>query len=91
MTYTLLLTGCINPKGKIASKSSNELILSSRMKQYQRALNYYLLESHFEVIVFCDNSNFSHSFISEFQKIAEEKGKILEYITYDGNQKSAQY
>lgn len=91
MIKMLLLTGCIHPKGSILSKVSWELELSKRITQYERAIRYYIQESPFQTIVFCDNSDFHHVFIEEMSHLAREKGKIFEYITYDGNKKSSVY
>jgi hypothetical protein len=53
----LLLTSTITPNVSIKNKSSQELDVNSRVKDYLRALVYYITQSDFDAIVFCDNSN----------------------------------
>lgn len=85
MTNTLLLTGTITPSSKIENKSTNDLNIENRKKDYIRALLYYITQSHFENIVFCENSNTDIEEFKSIKNIAKKFNKNLEILTFSWN------
>jgi len=83
MKNIALLTGTINPKlfGTPNTKLINE---KERLKQYRDAITQYLEKSNFDIIIFCENSNYKYNY-SELKKIASKNKKILEIIKFIGN------
>ena len=73
----ILLTACINPKGMHSTKLQN---VDVRMKQYKKALLYYLENTEFKIVL-VENT------LTDFQFDFEEyihSGR-LEYLTFAGN------
>lgn len=58
---TLLLTGTIAPKSGALVKTGKDVDPDFRKKQYVRAILFYLTQTPFEKVVFCENSNFDFS------------------------------
>ena len=55
MSNALMLTGTINP----AAYNNTNVVLTDaeeRLKQYERAIAYYIKETKFEKIIFVENS-----------------------------------
>lgn len=78
----LLITGCIAPD---SSQKYLELKdIDERLKQYIDSIMFYIQESNFQKIVFCENSNTKFD-ISEICKAAKIKNKIFEFISFQGN------
>ncbi|MDR2415713.1 MAG: hypothetical protein LBD75_03780 [Candidatus Peribacteria bacterium] len=81
-TLTLLLTATLHPSQKIIGKNKAELDFIHREKEYLRALCYYITDSNFVNIVFCDNSN---TYLEEFDHIkslAKKFGKKIEFLMF---------
>lgn len=73
----ILLTATIKPGRMIMTKLKNEEI---RIQQYLNAIEYYLVNTKFN-IVFCENTN-----TNIFSKInSEYKESRLEYLSFSGN------
>ncbi len=77
MNQCILLTACVNP-GKMTL--THLMDSSERLKQYKKALSYYLNNTDLS-IVFCENTNIDFS--SDYQYFINSKR--LEYLTFDGN------
>lgn len=78
----LLLTWTVKPTAKIKCKTPAELDFSKRKKEYLRGILYYIVESNFTKIVFCENSN---TFLNEYEtlkEIANSFDKKLEILTF---------
>ncbi len=83
MNNTLLLTWTITPNQYIENKSANDLNIENRKKDYIRALLYYITQSNFSHIIFCENSN---TYLEEFESIkniAKTFNKNLEILTFN--------
>ena len=79
----LLITGCIKPYVKqdwLVLKDPQE-----RLKQYVESIRFYIEESDFEYIVFCENSNFNTSEKDFLNTLACSKGKHFEWLTFEGD------
>lgn len=79
----LLITGCIKPyinQDWLVLKDPKE-----RLKQYVESIRYYIEESDFDYIVFCENSNFNTSEKDVLNKLACSKGKQFEWLTFEGD------
>ena len=79
---TLLLTGCIKPvegQAYLALKDPEE-----RLRQYCESLKFYLSQTDFKRIVFCENSGYPLEFLN-LEKLATKNGKELEVISFRGN------
>lgn len=85
MTNTLLLTSTIIPSTKIANKSENDLNIEIRKRDYIRALLYYITQSNFDNIIFCENSNTNLKDFEEIKKIAKSHNKKLEILVFNWN------
>lgn len=71
----LLLTACVNTKGMKFTSLNNK---DERLRQYIRAINYYLHHTNYSILV-VENSNCNLStYISP-------KRKNIEFLTFDGN------
>jgi len=82
---TLVLTWTISPSAKTLWKSKKELNTFVREKEYFDAIYYYLVESDFNTIIFCDNSNYNFQYKNILLKIAEDKWKNLELLKFEWN------
>lgn len=82
---TLLLTGTIKPSQKIIWKNLNQLNYKNRQKDYIRALVYYITQSDFENIVFCDNSNTDIDNDNLIKNLASLFWKNIELIKFQWN------
>lgn len=79
----LLITGCINP-----IPNQPYLVLTDptvRYNQYIQSIQFYLEESSFSKIVFCDNSNTHYCVESQLREMAVERGKLFEWISFQGD------
>ena len=71
----LIITGCINPnpnQGWLVLKNVDE-----RLKQYVESIIFYIENSPFKGIVFCDNSNYVCDKITYLEDLANENGMTL--------------
>lgn len=78
MSNALMLTGTINP----AAYNNTNVVLTDaeeRLKQYERAIAYYIKETKFEKIIFVENSGseFDHE---KYEQMAEKLQKKFEYV-----------
>lgn len=83
MDTIALLTGSIKP-----IKQEFLLLVDSevRCKNYEEAIRYYILESDFSKLIFIENTNSGH--ILDFLiEEASKVGKLLEILTFQGNNK----
>lgn len=79
----LLLTGSIN--AKLASPFMTKLVnVEERRNQYFVAIKRYIIESNFDVIIFCENT-MSDFPIEDCENLAHEYGKQIEFIFFLGN------
>lgn len=79
----LLITGCIDAvtdQPYHAIKDCQE-----RLKQYVDSILFYINDTNFVNIVFCDNSNYRYSDLDMLVSAATQKGKKLEWLTFSGN------
>lgn len=86
MKPCLIITSCIYPFSSFVKLTNPE----EREILHIAALKKWILESNFDVIIICDNSNYIYS--EEFMLLAESKGKILEILSFEGDKiKSENY
>lgn len=81
----LIITGCINPnpnQGWLVLKNVDE-----RLKQYVESIIFYIENSPFKGIVFCDNSNYVCDKITYLEDLANENGKAFEWLGFKGDDK----
>lgn len=79
----LLITGCIKPEA-----NQKFLVLvnyEERLKQYVESIKYYIKESVFHNIVFCENSGFEYEEIDSIIEMARKYYKNIEWISFNGN------
>ena len=77
----LLITGCIRASEKVQHhviKDDNE-----RLSQYVDSIRYYISDSIFQNIVFCDNSGCNTG--ESLTELAEEVGKRFEWLSFQGD------
>ena len=80
----LLITGCINP-----NKKQKYLFIDNvdiRLNQYIDSITYYIGNSIFKKIVFCENSNFSYADKKKLYELAIDNGKELEWLSFQGDE-----
>lgn len=85
MEPVLLITGCIKP-----DINQRFLLLSDineRYKQYIDSAEYYILNSPFKKIVYCDNSNVQYDINSGLKEKAQKLNKEFQWIQFQGNNK----
>lgn len=84
----LIITGCIRPNQNqrfLVLKDDNE-----RLQQYVSSICFYITNSPFTKIVFCDNSNYPYKQKAELVELAQSQGKIFEWLAFEGNQEKIQ-
>lgn len=82
----LLLTGTIAPKSGALVKTGKDVDPDFRKRQYVRAILFYLTQTPFAKVVFCENSNFDFSReTAAIESIAQAYGKEFEYLSFLGN------
>jgi len=74
-----VLTACVAP-GNVQYLELRDR--KERLRQYVRALNFYIKSQQIKKIVFCDNSNYGYSYQRE-RELAEKYGKQLEILKYE--------
>lgn len=74
----IILTGCIEP-GNVYNLKLRDC--NERLRQYQKAIQYYIRCNSINKVVFCDNSAFSYDYKKEYQ-IAQKYNKQLEVLSY---------
>lgn len=80
----LIITGCICP-----NKNQRFLVLKDedeRLQQYVSSIRFYITESPFTKIVFCENSNYPYQQIGELVELAQLHGKAFEWLAFQGDQ-----
>ena len=77
----LLITGCISPHSDVPYIKINNK--NEREKQYIDSLKFYIQNSMFDKIVFCDNSNAKPN--SSVIELAKKRGKQFEWLSFLGN------
>ena len=82
---TLVLTWTISPSTKVLWKSKKQLDTIVREKEYFDAIYYYLAESDFDTIIFCDNSDYDFQYKEILLKIAKDQWKKLELLKFKWN------
>lgn len=83
---TLLLTWTINPKIWNTITYKNSLDPNVRIKEYLKAVYFYVTISDFKNIVFCENSNFNcKEYIDNISYIAKLYNKNFEFIQFMWN------
>jgi hypothetical protein len=84
---TLLLTWTIAPSNWISKFNyKNSLDPKKRLKEYENSIKYYIEDSLFEKIVFCENSNYScENRKTEMYKFAKDNNKKLEILQFQWN------
>lgn len=89
MWETLLLTWTIKPDSTLISQwyTSSTLNADERYFQYIDTLLYYITQSNFANIVFCENSNSSlkEEYIDMLHKLSIRYNKNLELLYFTGN------
>lgn len=86
MKPCLIITSCIYPFSSFVKLTNPE----EREILHIEALKRWILESNFEAIIICDNSNYSYS--DELVVLAKSKGKTLEILSFEGDKiKSERY
>ncbi len=87
MGETLLMTATINVGStpQVTIKDDQE-----RLLQYLCALISWIKSPNISTIVFCENSNTSYDF-EAIKQFAQNEGKILEVLVFDGNKESQRY
>lgn len=85
MISTLLLTWTIRPSKKNISKSQNDLDFSIREKKYIDAIIYYITQSNFDNIIFCENSNYPFTIRQSIKRIANIYKKKVELLQFEWN------
>lgn len=85
--HTLLLTWTIFPSTWIKKFNyKNSLDPQKRLKEYENSIKYYITESFFDKIVFCENSNYScEGWKHKMYKFAKENWKELEILQFQWN------
>ena len=79
----LIITACISP-----NTNQRHLVLKDvdeRLRQYLDSIYYYLRESFFKKIIFCDNSGYDYNEIGNIIDFASSIGKELEWLSFKGN------
>lgn len=83
MKKILLITGCIAPdKNAIFLKVRDS---NSRLEQYIQTLNWALRKTNFDIVIFCENSNFKYDFLN----LTKKSKKKFEYLPFKGNSKKS--
>lgn len=83
MDIVLLITGCIAP-----SKNQDDLYIYDeeiRLHQYIDSIRFYIENTKFDKIVFCENSNYLYNKIAVLQEFASLFNKHFEWIAFSGN------
>lgn len=76
-----LLTGTIEIKNTPFTTVIDSKI---RLKQYLNVIEKLIVKSKFDIIIFCENSNYIYSY-EEIYKLAEENKKKLEILRFQGS------
>ena len=79
----LIITGCISP-----ILNQNSLVLKDigeRYRQYVESIKYYIKESIFYNIIFCDNSGYDAADQEALCNLALAKGKRFEWLSFRGD------
>ena len=84
---TLLLTWTIAPSNWIKKFNYiNSLNPEKRLKEYETSIKYYITESLFDKIVFCENSNYNcEKRKNEMYIFTKKNSKLLEIIQFQWN------
>lgn len=79
MKKILLITGCIAPnKNAIFLKVRDS---NSRLEQYIKTLNRAFKKTNFDIVIFCENSNFKYN----FSNLTKKSKKKFEYLCFQGD------
>ena len=84
----LLMTATIN-SGNFGNVRTQIKDTEERKRQYEEALYKYIVLSNFDKIVFAENSGESFD-IQRFEKLAEEHGKMFEFLYLPGDKETMQ-
>ena len=79
----LIITACIQPNQNQRYLALKDV--SERLRQYVACIEYYISDSPFYHIVFCDNSDYNIPETSALIQSARDKGKNLEMLRFMGN------
>lgn len=83
----LIITGCIKPNQEqrfLVLKDEHE-----RLQQYVSSIRFYITDSPFTKITFCDNSNYAYPHINELETLAQKYNKVFEWLSFQGNDEKA--
>lgn len=86
---TLVLTATITPLSSIENKSSLDLNVDKRKKDYIRSLLYYISQSNFDNIIFCENSSTNIPEFEALKTLACTFEKNLEILLFQWDQSLA--
>lgn len=82
MKKILIITGCICPSENVPYL---KLVDSNiRLLQYIDSIEFYILNSNFDVIIFGDNSNYYYDIV-RLEKMAHNVGKEFEWLSFSGD------
>lgn len=81
--FVLLITGCICPDKEQPYLLVNDT--ETRYKQYIDSIRFYIENTNISKIVFCENSNFLGFENKKIEKLAAEKNKTFEWLTFQGD------
>ena len=79
MKNILLITGCISPDKEAIFLKIRDSNL--RLQQYIETIKWALEKTNFDIIIFCDNSDFNY----DFKNIVTNSKKTFEYLSFKGD------
>lgn len=85
IAMVLLITGTIKPASGVPSLTLTDS--DERLKQYISSIEYFLLKTSINEIVFCDNSNCSEGCFADLYLLAKRMNKKIEILSFKGNNK----
>lgn len=82
----LIITGCINPNRNVEQLKICDK--RKRLDEYINSLVFYIKKSDFDVIIFCENSNYvvEEQTKKELCDLADRNKKIFEWLRFQGNE-----
>ncbi|MEF2174955.1 MAG: hypothetical protein V3575_00675 [Candidatus Absconditabacteria bacterium] len=86
---TALLVGTIKPHSKNLKSTvysdENYFVPEYRLKQYLGGIYYYLTQSNFDNIIFCENSNYKIDCLEDIERTAKLFNKKFELIQFNAD------
>lgn len=74
----LLMTGTINPLCNVGYSNPHV-----RCKEYERNIEKYIVQSHFDIVIFAENSGYVFDF-NKYIELANKYNKVFEYLDLSG-------